>query len=117
MYRPPIRRTVHVVAISRTANIAATVFSVSFMAMALELKVSAWKSLIFRVMTDYRSETLKAAKHVSETLCEIAVLRKGAAVGVAQKTKPRRSGVLPEELHIQQQTRETNAISVPDGVV
>ena len=76
MFRPPTRRTVHVVAIKRTADIAETVFSVSFMAMALGLKVSAGKSLICRVMTDYRSEAPKAAKHVSETLCGTTVPRK-----------------------------------------
>ena len=42
MFRPPTRRTAHVVAIRRTADIAETVFSVSFMALALELKVSVW---------------------------------------------------------------------------
>ena len=69
------------------------------------------------MITDYRSEALKAAKHVSETLCGIAVLRKGAAVGVAHKTKPRRNGVLLEELRIKQQTRETNTTCLPDGLV
>ncbi len=92
MFRPPTRRTVHVLAIRRTDKIAVTVLWLSFMALAFELKVSACKSLIFRVMSDYRSEALKAAKHVSETLCGIVVLRK--SVPLHYDGHPGASGVL-----------------------
>ena len=108
MFRPPIKRTVHVVAIRTTESIAATVLWVSFMAFALERKVSAWWSLIVRVVTDYRIEAHSAATHVSEKPCGTTVPRKSAqmqkgahpgALGETRRKRMRRSSGSPTILH------------------